>query len=190
MRVSFKIVRNCDERMQAYAIRAIVYIGEQRCPWEEEFDGNDDAATQIIGFADGEPFATARIRWFAGFAKLERLAIRPPYRGQGYGHELLAYMLAICAEKGFGKAYLHAQSRLEEFYCGHGFRRCGAAFVFSDHDYVEMVADIAGDPGAITLDDGPLILNRPEGEWARPGVLERSLQRAGNTPAVFTPNFR
>lgn len=191
MTACFKIVRNSEERLQAYAIRAIVYLGEQQCPWDEEFDGNDDAATQVLGLSGGEPFATARIRWFAGFAKLERLAIRQSFRGRGHGHDLLAYLLAICAEKGFAKAYLHAQARLEPFYARHGFERRGAAFVFSDHHYVEMAASIAPDSGAVTLADGPMVLNRPEGEWGRPGVLDRSVQRiAQATPPALTPAFR
>ncbi|MBN9061403.1 MAG: hypothetical protein BGP06_21215 [Rhizobiales bacterium 65-9] len=190
MKACFKIVRNSEERLQAYAIRAIVYLGEQHCPWDEEFDGNDDAATQVLGCVNGEPFATARIRWFAEFAKLERLAIRQPFRGAGHGHELLAYLLAVCAEKGFAKAYLHAQARLEPFYARHGFERRGATFAFSDHLYVEMAATIARDSGAITLADGPMVLNRPEGEWGRPGILERSAQRMGMKGAPLTPAYR
>lgn len=191
MPVRYKIVSNADERMQAYAIRAIVYMAEQNCPWEEEFDGNDDAATQILGLRDGEPIATARIRWFADFAKLERLAIRQPHRRKGCGHELLDYLLALCREKGFRRAYLHAQSHLERFYVGHGFSRVGRPFSFSDHDYVEMAADLEPDPSAITIADGPMVINRPEGRWLQPGVLEHSLRRiAGNEHAAFTPSFR
>ncbi|WP_342360221.1 GNAT family N-acetyltransferase [Terrarubrum flagellatum] len=191
MSVRFQIVANAEQRQQAYAIRAIVYVGEQNCPWDEEFDGNDDAATQILGLCDGEPFATARIRWFAEFAKLERLAIRQPYRHLGYGHELLDYLIALCREKGFRKAYLHAQSRLETFYRRHGFTSIGRPFGFSDHDYIEMVADLALNPAAISLEDGPMVINRPEGQWGQAGVLEHSLRRLANQKSpVFTPSFR
>lgn len=191
MSIRYKIVSNCDERAQAYAIRAIVYLGEQNCPWDEEFDGNDDAATQVLGLRDGEPFATARIRWFADFAKLERLAIRQPHRRQGLGHDLLDYLLMLCREKGFRRAYLHAQSRLEGFYESHGFTRIGRPFAFSDHDYIEMTADLDSDPSAITLAHGPMVINRPEGEWMRPGVLEQSARRAhANVAPQLTPSYR
>lgn len=191
MPVRYKIVSNANERLQAYAVRAIVYMAEQNCPWDEEFDGNDDAATQVLGVLGDEPVATARIRWFADFAKLERLAIREPFRRQGRGHELLDYLLTLCREKGFRRAYLHAQSHLESFYRGHGFARVGHPFHFSDHDYVEMAADLEPDPAAITIADGPMVINRPEGRWLQPGVLEHSVRRrVGNERPAFTPSFR
>ena len=36
-------------------MRSAVYIGEQECPYEEEFDGNDLAATHLIGYVGNEP---------------------------------------------------------------------------------------------------------------------------------------
>jgi predicted GNAT family N-acyltransferase len=191
MPIRFKVVANAEERQQAYAVRAIVYLGEQNCPWPEEFDGNDDAATQILGLRGDEPVATARIRWFGTFAKLERLAIRHPHRHLGHGHDLVDYLLALCREKGFAKAYLHAQRRLEGLYRAHGFAVVGRPFAFSDHDYAEMVADLDPDPAAITLADGPMIINRPEGAWWDAGVLERRAPRAAPPSApLLTPAFR
>lgn len=58
-----KIVENEEERLKAFLIRGIVYMHEQECPYEEEFDLNDFTATQIIGLIDNEPILTARIRY-------------------------------------------------------------------------------------------------------------------------------
>jgi predicted GNAT family N-acyltransferase len=182
-RLDLKVVASPEELQQAFAIRSIVYIGEQNCPWSEEFDGNDFAATQIIGQVDGEPVATARIRWFAGFAKLERLAIRTEWRGMGLGHELLQYLIRLAREKGFCRLYLHAQLRLEPFYAAYGFERRRAEFGFSDHRYVEMVAVLPASETRLSLEDGPMVLNRPEGAWEESGVLERSADRVA-TPAA------
>ncbi len=191
----FKIVATPEEQLQALAIRAIVYIGEQNCPWAEEFDGNDYAATHVIGLLDNEPVATARIRWFADFAKLERLAIRAERRGEGHGHQLLTYLIELCRKKGFSRLYLHAQARLQPFYERYGFRLIGQPFGFSDHAYVEMVVTLEPLAGALSVANGPHILNRPEGAWAETGVLERSSVRmncqavaVARPPAEFALN--
>src|SRR4051794_24719610 len=51
-----------------------------RCPYEEEFDGNDFSATHLIGYVGNEPAACLRVRYFADFAKIERLAVRREFR--------------------------------------------------------------------------------------------------------------
>lgn len=177
--LKIKVVQNEDERLKAFVIRAIVYIHEQDCPYDEEFDLNDFTSTQVLGSIDGEPVLTARIRYFGGFAKLERLAIRPPYRGRGYGHLLLKFMLSFCQEKGIRNFYLHAQSRLEKFYQGYGFERIGDQFSFSDHDYIEMYADFSlpDSRSSSVYGQDPMVLNRPEGTWNRSGPIEQSLTR-------------
>lgn len=174
-----KIVETEEERLKAMLVRGIVYMHEQRCPFIEEFDLNDHSATQIIGLGDnGEPLMTARIRYFDGFAKIERLAIRSECRGRGYAHRLLTFILTICRQKGFRRFYLHAQERLQTFYAGYGFRIVGGEFAFSDHGYVEMVMDDASAVTQPSLHIGvrPMVLNRPENDFFASGPLE---QRAG-----------
>ena len=78
--LSLKVVNTAEELQQAFAIRSIVFMGEQRCPYNEEFDGNDFAATHILGLVDGEPAVTGRVRYFGEFVKFERFAVRPEFR--------------------------------------------------------------------------------------------------------------
>ena len=175
--LQIKVVQNEEERLKAFIVRSIVYIHEQNCPYDEEFDLNDFSATQILGHINGEPVLTVRIRYFGTFAKLERLAIRPQYRGSGYGHKLLKFMLELCREKGFTNFYLHAQERLQPFYEGYGFKRTGNPFAFSDHGYIEMSASLAPAGSGILIDADPMIMNRPEGAWGLAGPIEASLNR-------------
>lgn len=170
--LELRVVKNEQDLIKSFLVRAIVYMHEQNCPYAEEFDLNDFTATQVLGLVDGEPVVTARIRYFAGFAKLERLAIREAYRGKGYGHALLQFMLRLCEEKGYREFYLHAQKRLAPFYERYGFQRLGDDFQFSDHDYVEMYARFPVSPAGLSVVHGPMVLNRPEGAWDRPGPLE------------------
>lgn len=173
--LTIKIVENEDERLKAMLVRAIVYMHEQQCPFSEEFDLNDHTSTQIIGLdQDGEPILTARIRYFNQLAKIERLAIRSEYRGRGYAHRLLDFMLNLCRQKGFSNFYLHAQARLQYFYEGYGFRPVGGDFAFSDHDYIEMVLDERVKPAQPSQQIGqwPMFLNRPENNLEQAGPLE------------------
>ncbi|GHD56480.1 GNAT family N-acetyltransferase [Jeongeupia chitinilytica] len=179
-KLTIKVVESEDERFKAMLVRAIVYMHEQLCPYREEFDLNDHAATQIIGLTDeGEPVLTARIRYFNGFAKIERLAIRKEYRGRGYAHRLLSFVLDVCRNKGYSRFYLHAQERLQPFYAGYGFRAVGGDFSFSDHDYLEMEMHEREPHGQPAQHIGlePMILNRPENNLHHAGPLEHGAFR-------------
>jgi predicted GNAT family N-acyltransferase len=174
-KITIKIVENEEERLKAMLVRAIVYMHEQQCPYNEEFDLNDYTATQIVGMVSGEPVLTARIRYFSSYAKLERIAIRTEYRGRGYAHQLLQFLLSLCKQKGFSRFYLHAQERLRSFYARYGFKVIGEKFGFSDHAYVEMVLEEATKQIGIEQKIGrfPMLLNRPENNMKSAGPLER-----------------
>jgi hypothetical protein len=75
-----RVVNGFDDMMRVAAVRSAVYIGEQSCPYNEEFDGNDLAATHLLALVDNEPAGCMRLRFFGDFAKLERLAVRREFR--------------------------------------------------------------------------------------------------------------
>jgi predicted GNAT family N-acyltransferase len=64
MHYGIKVARNLNDIMQVTAIRAAVFMSEQRCPYEEEFDGNDFCGTHLIGYHRDEPIACLRARFF------------------------------------------------------------------------------------------------------------------------------
>jgi predicted GNAT family N-acyltransferase len=177
-----QVARTLNDLVEVATVRALVYMGEQGCPFDEEFDGNDLAgATHLMLRLRGETIGVVRLRWFADFAKLERLAIRSELRG-GPGLMMLARAaFAHAARKGYRRLMGHAQPRLVAFWrrSFNGWVRSGRApFSFSDHDYVEMEFELEPPSEAITIDSDPFVLLRPEGDWDRPGVLERSTARA------------
>ncbi len=49
--VSFRVARGMEDMLQVYAVRSIVFVNDQKCPFAEEFDGNDFAATHVLGCA-------------------------------------------------------------------------------------------------------------------------------------------
>src|SRR5438876_160717 len=138
-RVTVEVVRSMDEMARVIAIRGAIYMGEQRCPFEEEFDGNDFSATHLICHKNGEPVGCMRIRYFAGFAKLERLAVRHQGRGGGLAGRILDAAVDLCRKKGYSVLYAHSQKRYLKVWEQRGFKRMGAReLVFSDFDYVEV----------------------------------------------------
>jgi predicted GNAT family N-acyltransferase len=177
--LSVKVVRNVEDMMKITAIRAAVYMAEQDCPYEEEFDGNDFCATHLIGYVDDEPVACLRMRYFGGFVKMERLAVRHNFRKTRIAFKIIREGIKLCNRKGFTKIYGHARDELIPLWGMFGFKvyEGSRQLVFSEYSYTEMVCENPLPENAITLDADPYQLIRPEGDWDRPGILEESALR-------------
>ena len=175
------VCRTLDDILQAISVRALVYMGEQACPYDEEYDGNDFAgATHLILRRNGQPIGTLRIRWFAEFAKTERVAVRREYRRGRATLMLIMAAKALAERKNYKTLLGYGQVRLIPFweqYFNARIRPGREGFAFSDHDYVEMVVEGAPPPDALTLESDPMVLLRPEGAWDEAGVLDRSAAR-------------
>lgn len=184
--VGITVARNFEDLNRVVAVRAAVYIGEQECPYDEEFDGNDLAATHLLAYIGDEPAGCLRVRFFADFAKLERLVIRKEFRKSRAAFQLVNAGLKLCQKKGYRRAYGHSQTRLVNFWGRFGFHTFegGQSFVFSDFDYVELVTEIEPDPEAVKIGVNPYVIIRPEGRWHMPGILEQSAARAATSPSV------
>jgi predicted GNAT family N-acyltransferase len=179
--VSVSVVRTLDDFLKTAAVRSIVYIDGQNCPFDEEFDGNDFCGLHLIGWVGREPAACLRVRFFADFAKVERLAVRPEFRRSTIAFRIVRHALRLIARKGYTKAYGHAQEGLEAFWARFGSRPLSGegTFSFSGHRYTEMVLDLPKRDDSIGLHSDPQVINRPEGDWDRPGVLEAGATNTG-----------
>jgi predicted GNAT family N-acyltransferase len=143
MSMQVRPVENESDWEHAKAIRERVFIEEQDCPPEEEWDQWDATSRHVLGTVDGEPVATARWRTVVDgetiVAKLERFAVLPAHRGEGYGQQLVDYVLRDARQAGFGQFMLHAQAHLEDFYASFGFASVGERFVEAGIPHVKMV---------------------------------------------------
>ena len=182
--IAIRVAASLSDLMQVVAIRGAVYVGEQECPYYEEFDGNDFCAMHLIGSVGGEPAGCMRIRFFADFAKLERLAVRHEFRGTPLVLAIARAAKELCRIKGYTRIYGHALERLIPFW-----KRLGAKpieprrpVVFSDLSFTEMLIPAERHPEALSLESDPYVLIRPEGEWDKPGPLEVSAQRPVTSP--------
>ncbi len=187
-RLMVDVCRTLPDLMQAMAVRTLVYMGEQDCPYDEEYDGNDFAgATHLILRRNGEPIGTLRIRWFADFAKVERVAVRRQYRRGQATLMLIQAARRLAEKKNYRQILGYGQVRLIQFweqYFDAQVREGRPAFVVSDHEYVEMLVTGVPPADALTLDSDPLVLLRPEGAWDDAGILDRSTTRAPTNPGA------
>ena len=186
--ISIRLARDLNDLMRVTAIRAAVYLAEQDCPMEEEFDGNDLVAAHFIGFVGDEPAACLRVRFFGEFAKVERLAVRHQYRRSRVSFKLVQASVEYIRRKGFRKIYGQAQDRLVDFwahFCAKPLAN-NRKITFSDFSYTEMMLELEPADNAITLESDPYIIIRPEGDWDQPGVLEISASRGASSPLPKT----
>jgi predicted GNAT family N-acyltransferase len=178
-RCSVRIARSFDDIAKVYAIRAAVFLAEQDCPYDEEFDGNDTCAMHFVGYIGNEPAGVLRARFFGDFVKLERLAVLKRFRRSTVAFELVREGIEIARRKGFKKIYGHSREGLESFWARFG----GKPYLgrdkleFSDCSYTEMILDLEPHVDAISIESDGLTIIRPEGDWDRPGVLDRSSVR-------------
>ena len=184
--ISIAVVRSIEDFMRVVAIRGATFVAEQDCPYEEEFDGNDFSAGHLLSYVGNEPAGCLRIRYFADFAKLERLAVRHEFRNRKLGTKLMQAGVELCRMKGYRRIYGRAQKDLLNYYVNMGWKPLegSSEFFFSDHAYVEIVYDTEPHPKAVRLGVDPYVLMRPEGRWDRPGILDRSASRSAGKTAT------
>jgi predicted GNAT family N-acyltransferase len=190
--IGVTVVHRLDDLFKVLAVRAATYIVEQDCPYAEEFDGNDFTATHLLGYIGNEPAGCLRIRYFAEFAKLERLAVIARFRRSHLAFQLIKAGISFCAAKGYRKLYGHAEPRLVKLWERFGFkpRTQQATFSFSDLAFVEGDLELPLDPNALTARSDPYVLLRPEGRWDRPGVLDDSAKRTALSATTLSPASR
>jgi predicted GNAT family N-acyltransferase len=184
--VAITVARSIEDMMKIIALRSAVYIAEQECPYLEEFDGNDFSCTHLLAYLGNEPIGCLRIRFFADFAKIERLAVRKEFRNIGASRPLVEAAIDLCKAKGYQRMYGHAARHVVKFWEQFGFSVVENAkeFVFSDFEYIEMQMFTERRPTAVTIGIDPYLTIRPEGQWHKPGILERSSARPVTTPSV------
>ena len=130
-------------------IRTRVFIEEQACPPEEEWDAYDEPSARgvtchhLLGTVDSTPAAVARWRPVVHsgerMAKLERFAVPPEWRGRGLGREIIEATIADAQAAGFTAFVLHAQAHLERLYASLGFESVGGEFEEAGIPHVLMV---------------------------------------------------
>ncbi len=137
-----RIVKSDEDILKVMVVRGIVFIEEQGVDWEGEIDEFEKSSTHFLGEIDGQPVAAGRLRILeGGTAKVERVAVRSAWRGQGLARQVVEAILAEAASRGVSRYKLHAQVYLEDFYASFGFQRQGGIFSECGIDHILMTRE-------------------------------------------------
>ena len=126
-----------DVLEKVFNIRRIVFVDEQNCPPELEWE-NEDVSTHFLATIDGEPVGACRWRKTDAGYKLERFAVLQAYRGRKVGQALVAAALAdLPADAEY--IYLNAQLDAMGLYAKFGFVAEGPQFEEAGIQHFKMV---------------------------------------------------
>jgi predicted GNAT family N-acyltransferase len=120
-----RIVRDLNDLLMVFMIRASVYGAEQDCSFVEQFDANDHCATHFIGFIEGEPAGCLRARFFDGSVRLERLAVRKSFRESTLASDLVRAGIDFAHRNGFTRIYGHSRGGLSFIWARFGANSLG-----------------------------------------------------------------
>ncbi|MBE9582867.1 GNAT family N-acetyltransferase [Mucilaginibacter sp. JRF] len=120
-----------------HAIRREVFVVEQNCPPEIEWEYEDESI-HFLGTLNGEPAAAARWRKTANGYKLERFAVLKQFRGKGVAQAMVQAVLDdLPADADY--IYLNAQVQAMGLYSKLGFEPQGPQFEEAGIQHYKMV---------------------------------------------------
>jgi predicted GNAT family N-acyltransferase len=141
MEISVRKINDEPELSQAFEIRKVVFIREQKVPVEEEFDLYDEESEHYLAYYSDTPCGVARWRFtdLGNSIKLERYAVLKEFRNKGVGSALVKKTLEDALEVvGCDKIYLNAQLDAVPLYQRFGFVPVGEVFLECDIKHLQM----------------------------------------------------
>jgi predicted GNAT family N-acyltransferase len=136
MMIIVRPVKGTEELEKVHEIRRIVFVMEQNCPPDLEYEYEEESH-HFIAFADDKPVGTARWRETKNGYKLERFAVLKEMRGKKVGESLLKEVLNAVPKNG-KSIYLHAQLTAKDFYLKNNFKPIGEHFWEAGIEHVKM----------------------------------------------------
>ncbi|MGY4384744.1 putative GNAT family N-acyltransferase [Pedobacter sp. UYP24] len=129
-----------EELEQAFFIRKIVFVEEQNCPPELEWE-NEEESVHFLATLNQQPVGACRWRKTEHGYKLERFAVLKEYRGKRVGQALVAAALADLPEDAH-YIYLNAQLDAIGLYAKFGFAAEGDQFEEAGIQHFKMVKKV------------------------------------------------
>jgi predicted GNAT family N-acyltransferase len=109
------------------AVREPVFVVEQHCPIEEEWDALDEPSLHALVLNErDEPVATGRL---TPDHKIGRMAVLADYRGSGVGAMIMEHLIATARARGDGELALSSQVHAIPFYERFGFVADGPEYL-------------------------------------------------------------
>jgi predicted GNAT family N-acyltransferase len=127
------------ELKHVYSIRSKVFVEEQQCPPEFEWE-HEEESIHFLATVDGAAAGTARWRKTEEGYKLQRFAVLKEFRGKGVGLALVQTVVDdLPAEADY--IYLHSQIQACSLYEKCGFKKEGPEFDEVGIRHYRMVLD-------------------------------------------------
>jgi len=130
-------VKTKEELEKVFAVRKTVFVEEQNCPPELEWE-NEEESIHFLAEINGEPCGACRWRKTEAGYKLERFAVLKEFRGKRIGQALVAAALADLPESAH-YIYLNAQLDAMRLYSRFGFIAEGDQFEEAGIQHMKMV---------------------------------------------------
>ena len=130
-------VSDSTDLEKVFAIRRQVFVVEQNCPPELEWEFEDESI-HFLATVDNIPAGAARWRKTDKGYKLERFAVLQQFRGLGVGQELVQTVLNDLPSDAT-YVYLHAQIQASALYEKSGFEKTGSEFEEAGIRHYKMV---------------------------------------------------
>ncbi|MDA8371491.1 MAG: GNAT family N-acetyltransferase [Nocardiopsaceae bacterium] len=140
--LSIALAESAEDRAAVFVIRGAVFVAEQQVPIEEEWDGRDLDADQVLARLDGVAVGTGRLAVDGDRGVLGRLAVLPRGRGIGAGAALVGALEEQARKRGLTAIELHAQIHALGFYERLGYRAYGEEFMDAGIPHRRMRKDL------------------------------------------------
>jgi predicted GNAT family N-acyltransferase len=127
----------------ALELRREVFCHEQGVPLEADRDGRDGEALHLVAVNDERVVGTCRLVFDGAVARLGRLAVERPRRGQGIGTEVLDAAERAARRAGARRVRLHAQTAALRLYARAGYVERGQRFHEEGIEHVTMEKALA-----------------------------------------------
>ena len=137
--IQVKRVSDPAELEKVFAIRREVFVGEQNCPPELEWE-HEEESNHFLATVNGTPAGASRWRKTDKGYKLERFAVLKQFRGDGVGQALVKAVLADLPADA-DNVYLHAQVAAVTLYERFNFVKTGPEFEEAGIRHYKMIKE-------------------------------------------------
>ena len=136
-KIQVKKVTDPVDLETVFAIRREVFVVEQNCPPELEWEFEEES-NHFLATVNDEPAGACRWRKTDKGYKLERFAVLSKFRGFGVGQAMVKAVLADLPSNA-DYVYLHAQVQAVSLYLKFGFEKTGPEFEEAGIRHYKMV---------------------------------------------------
>jgi len=140
MSLQVQKINHPEDLEKVFAIRNIVFVEEQNCAPELEWE-NEDVSVHFLATMNGHPCGACRWRKTDLGYKLERFAVLKDFRGQGVGRALIAEALSDLPDDAH-YIYLNSQLDAMSLYAKFGFVAEGDQFEEAGIQHFKMVKKV------------------------------------------------